>query len=124
MAISRVRVRGGGGVTLSISPLTNGVTTLKTMKSGCIITWFSSSKNITGCFHQKVRDSNAMILSAMFRQVIFGRYMCVEDSINEIVIFVAHTKIKNKNLHIILFAIIVVQTALSTSVLHCCMRLQ
>ena len=85
---------GGGdeGVTLSISPLTNGVTTFKTMKSGCIITWFSSGTNIIGCFHQKVKDSNAMILSSMFRQVIFGRYMCVEDSINEIVIFVAHTQ--------------------------------
>ena len=34
-----------------------------------------------------------MILTAMFPQVIFERYMCVEDSIDEIIIFVVHTKI-------------------------------
>ena len=83
-----------GGVTLLISPLTNGVSTIRTMKSGCIITWFSSGTNIIGCFHQKVRDSNAMILTAKFRQAIFGRYMYVEDSINEIIAFVSHAKMK------------------------------
>ena len=82
------------GVTLLISPLTNGVSTIRTMKSGCIITWFSSGTNIIGCFHQKVRDSNAMILTAKFRQAIFGRYMYVEDSINEIIAFVSHAKMK------------------------------
>ena len=84
---------GGGTKSLSIIPLTNGVTTLRTMKSSCMITWFSSGTNNIGCFHQKVRDSNAMILTAMFPQVIFGRYMCVEDSIEKIIIFAAHTKI-------------------------------
>ena len=83
-----------GGVTLSRSPLTNGVTALKTMKSGCMITWFSSGTNIIGCFHQKVIDSNAMILNAKFRQAIFGRYMYVEDTINEIIAFVSHAKMK------------------------------
>ena len=80
-----------GGVTLS---QTNGVTTMKTMKSGCIIRWFSSGPNIIGCFHQKERDSNAMIITAMFPQVIFGRYTYVEDSINEIIAFVSHAKMK------------------------------
>ena len=82
-----------GVQSLSISSLTNGVSTIRTMKSGCMITWFSSGTNNFGCFHQKVRDSNAMILRAVFRQVIFGRYMCVEDSIDKIIIFAAHTKI-------------------------------
>ena len=85
--------KSGGVQSLSISSLTNGVSTIRTMKSGCMITWFSSGTNNIGCFHQKVRDSNAMILRAMFRQVIFGRYMCVEDSIDKIIIFAAHTKI-------------------------------
>ena len=82
------------GVTLPIRSQTNGVTALKTMKSGCIVRWFSSGPNIIGCFHQKVRDSNAMIITAMFRQVVFGRYMYVEDSINEIIAFVSHAKMK------------------------------
>ena len=63
------------------------------MKSSCMITWFSSGTNNIGCFYRKVRNSNAMILTAMFPQVIFERYMCVEDSIDEIIIFVVHTKI-------------------------------
>ena len=54
-----------------------------------VLVWY----NNIGCFHQKVRDSNAMILRAVFRQVIFGRYMCVEDSIDKIIIFAAYTKI-------------------------------
>ena len=83
-----------GGVTLAIHSLTNGVTAIITMKSGCIIRWFSSGTNIIGCFHQKRRDSNAMILTAMFPQVIFGRYTYVEDSINEIIAFVSHAKMK------------------------------
>ena len=126
MAISRVRVRGEEGGSNSFNQSTNKWSNdaqnyEKRLYHHIVLT----GTNIIGCFHQKVRDSNAMILSAMFRQVIFRRYMCVEDSINEIVIFVAHKNwIKNKNLYIILFVIIVVQTALSTSVLHCCMRLQ
>ena len=110
-----------GGVTLSISPLTNGVTALKTMKSGCIITWLSSGTNIIGCFHQKVRDSNATILNAMFPKVIFGRYTYVEDSINDTCFCLTR---KNETLHVILIAIIVVQTASSYSFFHCCIRLQ
>ena len=93
VSFTQLRFFCRGTKSLSIIPLTNGVTTLRTMKSSCMITWFSSGTNNIGCFHQKVRDSNAMILTAMFPQVIFGRYMCVEDSIEKIIIFAAHTKI-------------------------------
>ena len=83
-----------GGVTLPIRSQTNGVTALKTMKSGCIVRWFSSGTNIIGCFHKILRDSNATILKAMFPKMIFGRYTYVEDSINEILVFVSHAKMK------------------------------